>query len=179
MKNQGIKYGLISGGIASILSLAVYFIDYSLFASLWLLALFLVIGIVIAVLAVRKEKSNQGNLLSFKDAFVTSFTCLVTAGLLGTIAGILLFNVIDPDLKVKVADRIMENTYTMMVKFNAPADAIDETMEEMAHLADDYSAKGQTMGFLKNLIFYAVIALIIGAIMKSKSDELRMSDKAL
>jgi hypothetical protein len=179
MKNQGIKYGIIAGVLSSVLSLLIYFIDYSMFATLWLLLVFVIIGVVIAVIAVRKEKSVQGGLLDFKGAFITSFTCFLVAGVIGTLFSILLFSVIDSELGAKVADKIMENTVALMEKFGAPVDAIDESMKEMENLEDDFTAKGQALSFFKNLIVYVILSLIIGAIMKSKSDELIMAEKTV
>ncbi len=172
MNNPAVRFGIITGVILLVYTLALYFIDSSLFANMWMGLIGLVVVIFFAVKAIKAKKNGQGNLITLKDAFMTGFVCLVIAGLIGMVANVLVFEVIDPDMKEEVAQIAVDKTVEMMESFGAPAAAIDEALDEMKDLPEQFSFKGQLMSYLKGMFLYAFIALILAAIMKSKKDEL-------
>lgn len=77
--------------------------------------------------------------------------------------------VIDPALPQVLADQQMENTMEIIESFGA-ADAMStEQINEMKQgFLDAYSVGGQLKAFGFALIIYAILALIIGAIIKRK-----------
>ena len=91
----------------------------------------------------------------------------VLAGLIGTAFSILLFQVIDPDLPQLMSEAIIEQTVEMMEGFGANQEIIDEAIED-ADPAASFTVMGQIKSFGMVLIFYAVMSLITGAIIKRK-----------
>ncbi len=172
MSNPMVKYGVYGGVLMLILTFLFYFIDYTMLASMWIGIGIIVIYLIFAVIAVRKQKSLNQGLIDFKNAFITSIGALAISNLIATIGMILLFNVVQPDLKDKISEQIVENTIGMMKSMNAPAEAIDEQLEEFKELPNNYTPGGQIKGYFSMLIFFAIVSLIIAAIMKSKRHEL-------
>ena len=78
---------------------------------------------------------------------------------------ILLFNVIDTDAAEKVKEMTIEATVNMMEKFNTPEDAIDKAIEN-AEATNQFDFINQLRGFLFGIIFYAIVGLIVAAIVK-------------
>ena len=115
---------------------------------------------------------GQWRFFTFKSAFLTTFFTFVVAGLLGTVFNLLLYNVIDTGLSETLTDASIEQAESMMERFGMPEDQMDEALEKArADATDRFSIGGQLMGFVYGLIFYAVISLIVGAIIKKKNPE--------
>ncbi|MDN4166974.1 DUF4199 domain-containing protein [Cytophagales bacterium LB-30] len=171
LKNHAIKWGVILGVISLMITLVVYIIDYSLMAkgSFGFAALALSIGIVVySGILYRRE---IGGYMSFKDAFLVTFIVLVLSGLIGTVFNMLLFNVIDPELAVNMKEVMLDNTAATMESFGAPADAIDEAIANMEEQEFYTPAKIATQ-FGWSLIVFAIIAAIIGLIIKKNEPEM-------
>ena len=108
-----------------------------------------------------------GGYLSFKKAYIYSFLAFVVAGILGLVFNIFLFHVIDPDLPEMISDAIVEQTVEMMEGFGANQEVIDQAIED-ADTAASFTLIGQIKSFGMVLIFYALMSLISGAIIKRK-----------
>jgi hypothetical protein len=86
----------------------------------------------------------------------------------------LLYQVIDPALPSVLAEQSVENTLEMMESFGASADSMSaEQIDEMRNsISDGFSLMGQIKSFGFALIFYAILSLITGAILKKKDKSL-------
>jgi hypothetical protein len=105
--------------------------------------------------------------MNFKTAFSVTFITFFIAGIIGTIFNILLYQVIDPELPGRLATAAVEQTERMMTNMGAPADRIDEQLQSIeGRMNDQFSLMGQIKGFGIALIIYAVLSLILGAILK-------------
>ncbi|MGI9552595.1 MAG: DUF4199 domain-containing protein [Aurantibacter sp.] len=167
-----IKWGLIIGIINIIVVLLVYMVDVTMMVGFSFLGIFLVLNIALIIYAGIEWRKANGGFLSFKSAFLTTFFTFVVAGLLGTAFNLLLYNVIDTGLSETLTDASIEQAESMMERFGMPEDQMDEALEKArADATDRFSIGGQLMGFVYGLIFYAVISLIVGAIIKRKNPE--------
>ena len=92
------------------------------------------------------------------------------AGLIGTAFNILLFHVIDPDLPQLISEAIIEQTVEMMEGFGANQEVIDQAIED-ADTPATFTVIGQIKSFGMVLIFYTLMSLISGAIIKRKVPE--------
>jgi hypothetical protein len=108
--------------------------------------------------------------MSFGSAFNFSFLVLVISGLIGLIGQILLFQVIDPALPGVLVETAIKNALETMEKFGASPDALDPSMmdEMKKSLEEGFTVMGQIKSFGMLLIFSAILALILGAILKKK-----------
>ena len=145
----------------------VYIIDPLLMIKWWFSLSSLVLFIALVSYFGIQYREMLGGFVSFKIAYIYSILTFVLAGLIGTAFSILLFQVIDPDLPQLMSEAIIEQTVEMMEGFGANQEIIDEAIED-ADPAASFTVMGQIKSFGMVLIFYAVMSLITGAIIKRK-----------
>ncbi|REG90506.1 DUF4199 domain-containing protein [Algoriphagus antarcticus] len=169
-----IKPGLTIGLVSLALTFIAYFIDSSLLGSAWFGLVAIVVFIVLIMYFGKQYRSELGGFMTFGTAFNFSFIAIVISGLVGLIGQILLFHVIDPSLAGVLADQAFETSLGMMESFGQDPDALDPAvLEEMrASTAKSFTLTGQLMSFGFGLIVYAIIALILAAILKKRDTSL-------
>lgn len=170
---QAAKQGGILGIVGILLSLLIYLAHPALFASLWLLLLFLVLDVTLASIFTIKFRNETGGFISFKNAFLYGAVLIFVAMIISRVFTIVLFNVIDTELSQFVTDTAVENMTTMMKDWNAPEGKIDEAVNDMRN---DMPAGFTTIGILKSLVWpgvliVAIVACISGLISKKKVPE--------
>ena len=167
MKDHALKSGVIMGVLGILISLVVYIIDPLLMIKWWFSLFSLVLFIALVTYYGMQYRELTGGYLSFKKAYIYSFLAFVVAGILGLVFNIFLFHVIDPDLPEMISDAIVEQTVEMMEGFGANQEVIDQAIED-ADTAASFTLMGQIKSFGMVLIFYALMSLISGAIVKRK-----------
>ena len=167
MKDHALKSGVILGVIGILISLTVYIIDPLLMIKWWFSLSSLVLFIALVSYFGIQYREILGGGVSFKTAYIYSILTFILAGLIGTAFSILLFHVIDPDLPQLMSEAIIEQIVEMMEGFGANQEIIDEAIED-ADSAASFTVMGQIKSFGMVLIFYAVMSLITGAIIKRK-----------
>ena len=171
---SAIRPGIILGLVSLVLTYVAYFIDSSLLASGYfgLVALVLFFGLIIYF--GKEYRKEVGGFMSFGTAFNFSFFSILISGVIGLIGSLLLFHVIDPSLPQVLGETTFETQLEMMEKFGASPDAMPaETLEEMRQASlSNFTLVGQLKGFGFGLIAYAIIALILGAILKKRDKSL-------
>ncbi|MBN7811407.1 DUF4199 domain-containing protein [Algoriphagus sp. H41] len=169
-----IKPGITMGLAALAITYIAYFIDSSLLASFWMLLVALVIFFGLIIYFGKQYRSEIGGFMSFGTAFNFSFVALVVSGIISLIGQILLYQVIDPSLPQVLTDLTVEKSLEMMESFgqnpdSLPPSALDEIRN---NTAASFSVGGQLKNFAFGLIFYAIIALILAAILKKRDKSL-------
>lgn len=169
-----VRPGLITGLVAMAITYITYFIDSSFMASGWFgfgsFALFFALLIYFGA-QFRKE---QGGFMSFGVAFNFSFIAIFISGLVSLVGQLLLFHVIDPSLPEVLAEITFENTLKMVERFGQnpdtmPSEAIDQLR---AQSENSFTIGGQIKNFGFGLIAFAIIALILAAILKKRDKSL-------
>lgn len=165
--NSAVKNGLILGVISILLVLVIYLIDYTILVELKMMLLSLVISLGYAVYAGINYRKEIGGFISFGKAFQHGFLTFAISGILYTVFSIVLYHVIDTELPAKLTEASLANTEAMMTGFGMPEDQLEEAMEKAREsTAGQFTVGKQVMGYGFALIFYAIIALISGAIVK-------------
>ncbi|MFC5627032.1 DUF4199 domain-containing protein [Algoriphagus winogradskyi] len=169
-----IKPGLTIGLVSLALTFIAYFIDSTLLGSAWFGLVAIVLFFVLIIYFGKEYRTEIGGFMSFGTAFNFSFIAMVISGLIGLLGQILLFHVIDPSLASVLADQAFETQMSMMEKFGQNPDSMDPAiLEQMrASTSKGFTLSGQLMSFGFGLIVYAIIALILGAILKKKDKSL-------
>jgi len=164
---HAIKHGAIVGIVIAMLTFVIYAIDVALLAD-WKVGIFFLVAILVAVVIFGIKFRNQDTgYISFGGAFIYSFIFLAVAGLVGSISNILLYEVIDPDLRKTLTEVSIENTISMMEGFGAPSASIDEQVAELQEtLPGNFTALGVMKQYGWGLLIYAIISLITGLIIK-------------
>jgi hypothetical protein len=160
------KFGLVGAAIMFSLNFIVYYLNPELFVSFTLLGISLLILIVCLVLAGIGDRKANGGFISFGAALKSTFFTSVLIALGGLIGGVILFNLVDTDLAMQIENMTMQMTNDIMERFNAPSSAIDEALDEIEGMHEDYSIFGQVVKTAQGLILYLIISLIIAAIIK-------------
>lgn len=170
MKDVVLKWGGIMGAFEIVLNIMLYIFDETMMVSGWKGIVSVIVAIVVSVMAVRELRTAQAGYINFSIAFMTALLTLAFGLLINMIFGLLLFFVIDTDLADRMTKVNIENTIAMMEKFGVPEDQLDEMLEQ-AEKDSAMTVGNYVKGSFYMLIFYGVVALIIGAIMKRKRPE--------
>jgi len=164
-KSAAINYGVYLGAITSLITIIIYGVDIDLFTAPWLgIVLFIVVVAFGAVSALNSRKL-LGGFISFKQAFSSYFITIAVGTLMSSIVGIVIFTYIDPEAAIYLNEQVLILTKETMERIGLPQEAIIAAIEE-ASKKDNFSLGAQTQAFVFRLVFYAVIGLIVGLIVK-------------
>lgn len=167
-KKSAITYGLILGAVLALMTTLMYVLNTELFTKWWIGILSFLIVIVIAIVSVAKAKGILGGIMSFKEAFTVYFITVAIGYFISTLVGILIFNIIDPELASFLQERTLEITAEFMQKFGTPQAEIDKAMAKMAD-QDNFSIASQLKNYVFGLAFMSVIGLLVALIFKTKN----------
>ncbi len=167
-KKSAITYGLILGAVLALMTTLMYVLNTELFTKWWVGILSFLVVIVIAIVSVAKAKGILGGVMSFKEAFTVYFITVALGYFISTLVGILIFNIIDPELASFLQERTLEITAEFMQKFGTPQAEIDKAMAKMAD-QDNFSILAQLKNYVFGLAFMSVIGLLVALIFKTKN----------
>lgn len=167
-----IKPGVIIGLILVAITFISYFIDDTLLGATWLGLFTLALYSGLIIYFGNQYRSDLGGFMNFGTAYQFSLFSLFIMLLITTCGNMLLFLVLDSGLVEQMADVGLEKTLQIMDSFGA-GDVSSEQMDGIRDgILEGYTAWGMIKGFGFMLIFYSILALILGAIIKKR-------DKAL
>jgi hypothetical protein len=171
---SAVRPGIILGLVSLVLTYVAYFIDSSYLASGYFGLIALVLFFALIIYFGKEYRNELGGFMTFGAAFNFSFFAILISGVIGLIGSILLFHVIDPSLPQVLGDITFESQLEMMGNFGASPDSLaPEVLDDMREAsASNFTLVGQLKGFGFGLIAYAIIALILGAILKKKDKSL-------
>jgi hypothetical protein len=171
---SAVKPGIIIGLVALVITYIAYFIDSSYLASGYFGLIALVLFFSLIIYFGKEYRKEVGGFMSFGTAFNFSFFAILISGVIGLIGNILLFHVIDPSLPQVLGELTFETQLEMIEGFGQNPDSMPtEVLDEMREAAaSNFTLVGQLKGFGFGLIAYAIIALILGAILKKKDKSL-------
>jgi hypothetical protein len=129
-----------------------------------------IIAIVLPIIFIRKEREANGGAITFGEAFKMSFLGLVIGGAIGTIFQILYVQVIDPEYAERLTAKTLEMSNNFM-EGNMDDEMREEILRESeSSTMDSFTLVGQLKSFVYGVIFYAVISLILAAILKRQPE---------
>jgi hypothetical protein len=169
-----VKPGITMGLVSLAVTFIAYFIDSTLLASGWFALVALVIFVGLIIYFGREYRNELGGYMTFGTAFNFSFIAILVSGIIGLIGQLLLFNVVDPELPGVLADLAYKTQLSFVEKLGQSPDNLDpKILQDMKETSDSqFTPLGQLKGFGIGIIFYAIIALILGAILKKKDKSL-------
>ena len=164
-KSAAINYGVYLGAITSLISIIVYGVDIDLFTAPWLGIVLFIIVVAFGAVSALNSRKLLGGFISFKQAFSSYFITIAVGTLMSSIVGIVIFTYIDPEAAIYLNEQVLILTKETMERIGLPQEAIIAAIEE-ASKKDNFSLGAQTQAFVFRLVFYAVIGLIVGLIVK-------------
>ncbi|WP_298903354.1 DUF4199 domain-containing protein [uncultured Psychroserpens sp.] len=167
-KSHAVNYGIYLSLILVLFTVLAYAFKIELLVNFWLTLLLLpVIIIAFGVVSSAKAKSLSGGFINFKNAF-TAYLIPVAIGLiLNTIVAIVIFNFVDPDSADYLKELVISKSQAFMESVGAPQSEIDKSIATMQE-QDTFAIGTQLRSLAQSFIFFIVIGLIVGLIMKKK-----------
>ncbi len=166
IKKNGFNFGVLSGLISVIITSLVYIVDLKLFTSFWLLLIIITISLTLAIVLLNKSKKELNGILTFKEAFTVYFLMSLVSVLISVGFNIILFNIIDPDVKVTLKELTIKSSMEMMEKFGAPKSEIKKAVTEIGK-QDQFGVVSQIKGMFGTLVFSSIFGLILAAFFKT------------
>ncbi|WP_035805021.1 DUF4199 domain-containing protein [Lunatimonas lonarensis] len=168
-----VKAGLYLGLVMFILTLLAYFVDYSILVSFWFGIIILVLFFGLILYFGFQYRKSVGGYLEYSPAFVFSFVTLLISGLIGLAGNMILYQVIDPELPKMLVDAQLENMLQMMDRFGAGDSISGDQLDEIREGVEaNFTVFGQIKSFAIGNIVYAIMALILAAIIKKRDKSL-------
>jgi hypothetical protein len=164
-KSAAINYGVYLGAITSLITIIIYGVDIDLFTAPWLGIVLFIIVVAFGAVSALNSRKLLGGFISFKQAFSSYFITIAVGTLMSSIVGIVIFTYIDPEAAIYLNEQVLILTKETMERIGLPQEAIIAAIEE-ASKKDNFSLGSQTQAFVFRLVFYAVIGLIVGLIVK-------------
>lgn len=161
MIQHGLRWAVIVGVVSILLTVVLYVIDYTLLVQLKVLFISLAIYFGFTIYAGIDYRKSAGGYLSYGKSWQHAMIIFAVSGLISSIFGLILYNVIDPELPANLTDAAIENQREMMLSFGAPEDQIDKAVEDARErTANQFTPSGMATGYLVVLVVSAFMALI-------------------
>ena len=171
IKSSAINYGLYLGALLMSITIIMYVINIELMVNFWINLLIIPLLIIgFGVFSTAKSKALNEGFLNFKQTFSSYFITVAIGILISSGLSIILFNFIDPDAAIQLKELAVEKSINMMEGFGAPPEAIAKQVEAMES-QDTFAIGTQMWQLAQGLIFFAVIGLIVAAIMKRNNPD--------
>lgn len=170
VQSTATKFGLIAVAINVGWLLFAYLVDLELLVHPFMGIALWVVGLVIYILAVNSVKKQFGGFISFREAFSTFILAYIINALISVIFTVVLFNFVDPSASEKVMELTISKSVEMFENFGMSDEQIDEAIARMES-ENNFSLGNQIQGLLMGIVIYAIIGLIVSAIMKKKRPE--------
>tara|TARA_B110001469_G_C9418770_1_gene213721 strand:- start:5 stop:535 length:531 start_codon:yes stop_codon:yes gene_type:complete len=164
-KSAAINYGVYLGAITSLITIIIYGVDIDLFTAPWLGIVLFIIVVAFGAVSALNSRKLLGGFISFKQAFSSYFITIAVGTLMSSIVIIVIFTYIDPEAAIYLNEQVLIFTKETMERIGLPQEAIIAAIEEASE-KDNFSLGAQTQAFVFRLVFYAVIGLIVGLIVK-------------
>lgn len=171
LKSSAINYGIYLGLSLALISVLIYVINVEYAIAWWIGIIMLLLILAFGIVSTAKSKDFLNGFISFKQAFSSFFITVAIGVIINTGVGMLIYGVIDTEAAVFLQEKGIENTVSMMERFGAPQSEIDKTIDAMSE-DNSFSIGNQLKAIAYQLVFYAVIGLIVAAFMKKKNPDL-------
>lgn len=170
---NGIKYGVQLGVLTIIITLIQSYVFPNSLISWPSMLLGFGLPILFMVLAAKAEKNANEGILAFGEAFVTAMVTAAVGSLIAALFQFVLFNFINPELATTLAEQTSEAAVNMANKIaemtgeSIPENQLEQMRADtLEQSAGAFSFGGVMVGWITGLIFQAIIALIVAAIVK-------------
>lgn len=166
IKKNAVTFGIISGIISILITTIIYVINVEYFVSIWAGLIALAFSVTIACVLLSKTKKEIKKDFTFKEAFTTYFIMAMIGILISTAFSILLFNFIDPTLKVTIKELTLKSVASMMQKFGGKTADVNKALKQIQE-TDQFSIISQLRGILTSIVVTSIFGLILAAFFKT------------
>lgn len=169
-KSIAVNYGIYLALFLSSITILAYVINLEWLTSMGVgIGLFIII-LIFGIISIVKTKNVLQGFISFKEAFTSYFTTVAIGMVISAIVSIILFNYVDPDAADYLKEQVILKTTKMMENFGTPQEAIDKAIADIQN-QNQFDLLNQVKSLAFQLVFYAVIGIIIAFILKKNDPE--------
>lgn len=162
---QSLQQGAAAGIILVVVKLVAYLLGMQAMTSGWAGFGQLVLVVAGMFMACSMERKGLNGEFAFGKAFVAAFVAAAVATFLALAMDVVLYSVIDPGLSEKMMEYTMEEFERSGVLSIVPEEQVESMVEDVQFAM---TPAGQFLSWSLGLLFWGVVALIVGAIMKQK-----------
>jgi uncharacterized membrane protein (DUF106 family) len=137
-----------------------------LFKPFLIMIIGLAISIVILVIFLKKYRASQEGFISFLDAFLFGLIALVAAGIISSIFSYLFMKFFDPNYMKNILEAQKEWLENYLSAKGLSEDQIEQQLMKIDKQANIPLLKSTLKSLAWNVGFSAIVALIVGAVMK-------------
>jgi hypothetical protein len=171
--NHAAKWGGILAIASIFVVMVLYAVDYTLMAGFTFILLMLAVGVAFVIYAGINYRNSIGGYIPFGKAFLHGLLVFAIAGIISTGFNLLLYYVIDPELPENLTEAIITNTEETMANWGAPQESIDQAIDKMREdMPKNFTVGGLVKGYFTALIWYVILSLITGLIVKKNQPEM-------
>lgn len=162
-----ITYGVILGCLGGLLSIFYYILGPESMLNLsWLSYVMWAVMIGLLIFFGTKLRAENGGYFTFGQAYGALMMMIVVSTVVGSIFSFILFNVIDTEFGVAYFDLMAQQLYDQ----GLPEEQVEMTME-ITKKMNPFKPLGLAIAALVSVVFYAVINLVLAAIIKRNPPE--------
>lgn len=166
--NPGIKWGLIAGLVAVIVSVIMWVTNREMFFSITLGFIMLCLFIIFSVLAGLDKKRQLGGYISFKQALQPVFLTFVIGALIVTIYNYITYNFIDPTAADQMKQYTVATLEKMLYRLGMPEDQLEEQLDSIRQQDFHMGPAQSFLNYLSLLIRYFIVAAIVSLAIRKK-----------
>lgn len=164
-KSYALNLAITSAVLSIVLFLLMAIVNGGMIFSFVIGIVALAFLIALPIIFVKKQRKANNGLITFKEAFLTSFVGLALGGLIYLVFSYLYVNFIDTTYLDKMINQQIETTMKFMQSM--PEDQMVEALNNIENQTrDGFTLSGMAKNFGIYMIVYAVYSLILAAIMK-------------
>jgi len=159
------KWGLILGLVSAVITILIYITELYL-TNQWVGYLSLVFTIAFMYLACKEFKDENEGILPFGKAFLVAFLVGLIGILLSSVVNYIYISFVDPNIMQNIVDAQLE-------KLANDPNVSDEQLEATENMMGMVTNPIFTVlsGLFGGAFFSAILALIVGAIVKKNPDQ--------
>ncbi|NRD24002.1 DUF4199 domain-containing protein [Winogradskyella litoriviva] len=171
-KSSASTYGIYLALILSSFTIIGYAVYLDLFTQWWFGIGQMILVIVIGIISAMKARQLLGGFISFKDAFTAFFITIAIGIVIPAIIGLIIFNFVDTDAAMILQEKIIDNQMSMMKKFGAPQEVMDETIKQIEAQGSFFSISNLLKSIAYQLVGFSVVGLIVALVVKRNDPDL-------
>ncbi|MGZ5242321.1 MAG: DUF4199 domain-containing protein [Bacteroidia bacterium] len=163
-----VKYGLIGGFIAIVITTIYYVFDDSLFTDMVFSTIPLLAILITSIVAAYKLRVQQGQYLAYSQGVTTSLGAFTIGIILSSGFSILLYYVIDPDLLKKITNMQLKRVAKMVDEGQLPKESYEEMARRLAEQGPEMFLFNQLLGVVSMIVIALIIFLISSAFLRKE-----------
>ena len=169
LKNYVIDFGTKLGGLLAVSNIIFYAIDYKLFLNPMIGIGFFIVIVITGILSSVKGRNIVDNLdYNWSNAFKTYFLTVSVGYLIGSLATVVIFVVVDPGAAKILDQEMLIMNMEFMKNIGATQEDIAQITEK-ASTKSNFSISSISLQYVMHLAKFSVIGLLTSLITKSSN----------